>query len=734
MQGPRLSSHYDRNVPDLTLHLSPHASPLPPPVKPASDSSSNFPSRSPISHPSQFPSNGSIHSRDPPSPSIASHASTRNEFEQLEPSKDSATRSDPNAATANEASLPTIGKRQSDDGETAAGGGAGSGGEDKLNFQQRVWKVLKRHTAFIGPGVVASIAYLDPGNWSTDLQAGSAYGYSHLFVILMSGLMALFFQILATRLGCVSDEDYATHCRIALHNRDSKYKMFYRWGVLYPLYVVCEIGIIFTDLAELIGSAIAINLLIPAIPLWGCVLITAADVLLILLLFNQYPTRTVTRSMRLFELLLGLLVLTVLGSFVALLVEVKPKWDDVFLGYVPSSGVINNGGIYIAVGIIGATVMPHAFFIGSKMACMRRLPPSAYGDAEDERLEDDDEYYYKNSKDEDSTSTSVPEPTPVEQPKPRHFFMPSLHLPQPFKMTQAGFDFVSTPRIPMDDLAPSGEPSQEQEQDGKKEKKPQPVERPRPKPSLNCIKAHLTHACFDVAGSLLGFALVVNSAILILAAAVFYYGEGRSSSTRGEGISDLFDAYALVKQYLGQALAYIFAVALLAAGQSASITVTLAGQLLTSGMLRWHTKPWKRRLVTRLISIVPSLAVSIGVGRTGISTLLVASQVALSIVLTFVLPALIIFTSEHRVMAVPIPNYVPPPSSSSSSPPAVLSRKEQLRALLTTLNPIRKRRLPPGVLTSYANPPIVVYLCWAIWLLISTANVYALYTLAHGEA
>lgn len=189
--------------------------------------------------------------------------------------------------------------------------------------------------------------------------------------------------------------------------------------------------------------------------------------------------------------------------------------------------------------------MPHAFFIGSKMACMRRIPPSAYGDADEERKEDDDAYY--TSKETDSSSSMV-----EELPKPRYSALPSLHMPQPFRMSQSGFDFMTSPRIPMDDLSNSPEDSTADGKKQKKKKKVHPPELQRPKPSPNCVKAHLSHACFDVAGSLLGFALVVNSAILILAAAVFYYGEGRSSNTAGEGISDLFDAYALVKDYLGQ--------------------------------------------------------------------------------------------------------------------------------------------------------------------------------------
>lgn len=192
--------------------------------------------------------------------------------------------------------------------------------------------------------------------------------------------------------------------------------------------------------------------------------------------------------------------------------------------------------------------MPHAFFIGSKMSCMRRIPPSAYGEEDVDRPEDDDAYYTKGQESEqDDESIEERQRREDRESRPR-YFLPSLHLPQPFRMPQGGFDFISSSRVPMDDLATTEESTQPK----KKTKKSRPPELQRPKPSLACVKAHLSHACFDVAGSLLGFALVVNSSILILAAAVFYYGEGRSSNTSGDGISDLFDAYALVKEYLGQ--------------------------------------------------------------------------------------------------------------------------------------------------------------------------------------
>jgi hypothetical protein len=183
MQGPRLSSHYNRNVPDLALHLPEHASPLPPPVKLPS-SSSELPSLSTSLHPATAPSNGTKHSQDSPTPSIASIETCRDaaedERDEIERSKEpgrSPQDSDPVQST-----LPIVGKARS---SSSADGGEGGGGDDeKLNFQQRLWKVLKRHSAFVGPGVVASIAYLDPGNWSTDLQAGSAVSSYFRFLTL----------------------------------------------------------------------------------------------------------------------------------------------------------------------------------------------------------------------------------------------------------------------------------------------------------------------------------------------------------------------------------------------------------------------------------------------------------------------------------------------------------------------------------------------------------------------
>ncbi|KAM0746809.1 Nramp-domain-containing protein [Meredithblackwellia eburnea MCA 4105] len=636
------------------------------------------------------------------------------------------------------------------EGPAASGGGAalprdpgdgtrGKGKARRLRSKRRKgpWEWLKRHVEFVGPGVVASVAYIDPGNWATATSAGSQFGYSHLFVILLSGCMALLIQVLATRLGCVSGSDLAETCRQTWHDRP-KHKRLFRWGLLYPLYAIAEIGIIFTDLAELLGSAIAINLLIPRIPLYGAVLITSVDVFLILILFSEYPAKFVTRSMRFFEMFIGFLVVVVLGSFVALLVKVSPVWKDVFHGYVPGPGIVQKGGLYVAVGIFGATIMPHAVFIGSKMATMRRLMPEDYEETypSDEETgegaftEDDDEDRQQQPKPPTSRATrsslgaifsNLPAPRPRARSSSSGMIRPHLHLPQPVPL---GMFNLNAPRPSPEERRAAVAAAAGVSEEGKESEKAELV---RERPTLACVVAHLNHSIVDIAGSLLGFAIMINSAILIVAAAVFYYGEGRSSS--GTGVSDLFDAYELVKVYVGQSFAYLFAIGLLASGQSASLTVTLSGQIISEGFIRWRTKPWKRRLITRLIGMIPSLAVAIAIGRDGIDNLLVFSQVALSIVLPFVITPLIIFTSSHAFMSIPVS-----PSTTTTlapSPPPPQSLKSRLLTLPP--NPFKKRKSPEGHV-SFANATWVIYLACAIWTVICMANVVALVELGQGES
>ncbi len=240
-------------------------------------------------------------------------------------------------------------------------------------------RVVRRHAYFVGPGIVASVAYADPGNWATDLQAGSEFGYSLLFIVLLTGMFAVFIQILSCRVGVVTNADLARQCRMLILKEDRhgnptqrtvSHPKWRRWGLLYPLYVICEGAIVATELAELTGSAIALNLLFPGLPLWAGILITSVDVILILFIYKPPPNG----SFRLLEGLIAVLVFVVLACFVVLLVRIKPVWPDVFHGYLPSNNVVSSGALYVSVGILGATVMPHAIILGSHFASIDRLP------------------------------------------------------------------------------------------------------------------------------------------------------------------------------------------------------------------------------------------------------------------------------------------------------------------------------------------------------------------------
>lgn len=315
-------------------------------------------------------------------------------------------------------------------------------------------------------------------------------------------------QILAARLGIVTGRDVAEHCRLSLHDRPKNPRLW-RWGVLYPLYIIAESGIIFTDLAELLGTATAFHLLIPAIPLYGGVLLTSLDVLIILIAFNSYPSEQRNRSIIAFEVLISLLVLTVLAAFIILVVRLSPDWGDVFHGYIPSHTIVSGGALYISVGIVGATVMPHSLFLGSKLATISRTEETVKTrpkDAEKQKM-DDSAGVTQNSDIELSAASPLSRSRSVG---------PSLHMPQPIPFPSMPFPERST--------------------------------KPR---SLAYIRTHLHHAQLDIATSLFFFALVINSAILIVAAAAFYYG---SSGTDVSGVQEgnLFTAYDLLKARVGQ--------------------------------------------------------------------------------------------------------------------------------------------------------------------------------------
>jgi manganese transport protein len=376
------------------------------------------------------------------------------------------------------------------------------------------WRKL---LAFSGPGFLVAVGYMDPGNWATDLAGGARFGYALLSVILISNLMAILLQHLCIKLGIATGRDLAQACRD-----------HYSTPVVWSLWILCELAISACDLAEVVGSAIGLQLLF-AIPLiWGC-LITASDVLLVLYLQNK--------GFRYIEAIVITLITIVGGCFAAELVFSKPSVSGALLGFIPGSHIlVNQGMLYISIGILGATVMPHNLYLHSSIVQTRKF---------------------------------------------------------------------------------------EQTSDGRREA--------------------IRFATIDSSVALM-FALFINAAILIVSAAVFHW-------SGHEEVAEIQSAYELLSPLLGTALASVlFAVALLASGQNSTLTGTLAGQIVMEGFLNFRITPWLRRLITRLIAIVPAVLVIGLLGESKTTELLVASQVALSMQLAFAVWPLMRFTSERAKM------------------------------------------------------------------------------------
>ncbi|WRP27042.1 Nramp family divalent metal transporter [Sphingomonas sp. LY29] len=375
----------------------------------------------------------------------------------------------------------------------------------------------RRFGAFMGPGYLVAVGYMDPGNWATDLAGGSQFGYTLLSVILLSNIFAMILQSLSAKLGIVSGLDLAQACR-------AHYSPPVRWF----LWVMCELAIVACDLAEVIGTAIALQLLFGIPLVWGVVL-TALDVLLILAL-QQYGFRKL-------EAFIIALLLIIAGCFAVELALAQPSIAAIADGLIPRVEVVTNPAmLYIAIGIIGATVMPHNLYLHSSIVQTRQF---------------------------------------------------------------------------------------DRDEKGKRQ----------------AIK----FATIDSSVAL-SFALFINASILILAAATFH-AAGRTD------VAEIQDAYELLTPMLGVGFAStLFAVALLASGQNSTITATLAGQIVMEGFLNIRLPPWLRRMVTRLLAIVPAVTVAALYGSSGTASLLVLSQVILSLQLPFAVVPLVQFTSDRTKM------------------------------------------------------------------------------------
>jgi manganese transport protein len=388
----------------------------------------------------------------------------------------------------------------------------------------------RQYRAFVGPAFLISVGYMDPGNWGTDLEAGARFRYDLLWVVALSSVIAIVMQVIAARLGVVTGKDLAQACRD-----------YYPSWTRRPLWLLCEIAIAACDLAEVLGSAVALNLLFH-IPLFWAVLITAFDVLLLLALQGL--------GMRFIEAIIVVLVATIGGCYfieIFILPQTQPSFVEMGRALI-SPQLRQEGMLFLAIAIIGATVMPHNLYLHSALVHSRRIQHD----------------------------------TPV-------------------------------------------------------------------------IRRAIRFNTLDTAVAL-SIAFLVNAAILVLAALVFH-GKDTVTLSSGEVVS--FDedadwirvAYLTLAPLLGTALAStLFAVALFASGQSSTITGTLAGQVVMEGFMRWRIPPWVRRLLTRLLAIIPAIII-IGIrGDTRVTDLINLSQAVLALQLPFAMFPLLHFTSSRKRM------------------------------------------------------------------------------------
>lgn len=376
------------------------------------------------------------------------------------------------------------------------------------------WKKL---FAFSGPGLMVAVGYMDPGNWATDISGGASFGYTLLSVIFISNLFAILLQYLALKLGVATERDLAQACRD-----------HFSPAVSYSLWILCEIAIAACDLAEVIGSAIALNLLFGLPLTWG-VALTALDVLIIL--FFHY------KGFRFIESIVAVLIFTIIAAFVFEIIASHPQVFPLLSGLLPHAEVVMNPSmLYISIGILGATVMPHNLYLHSSIVQTRDYPRTVTGK-----------------------------------------------------------------------------------------------------------KTAIKFAGIDSTVSLMA-AFFINAAILIVAGAAFH-------TSGHQDVADITDAHKLLAPLLGTTLAStVFAIALLASGQNSTLTGTLAGQIVMEGFLHIRLKPWVRRLITRMIAILPAFIVTLLYGEKGTANLLVLSQVILSMQLSFAVIPLVMFTNNKQKM------------------------------------------------------------------------------------
>ncbi|OBA24160.1 natural resistance-associated macrophage protein [Metschnikowia bicuspidata var. bicuspidata NRRL YB-4993] len=520
------------------------------------------------------------------------------------------------------------------------------------NKRQQTWqqasRALRKYASFIGPGIMVSVAYMDPGNYLTAVALGADYKYSLLVVVFMSNVFAVILQCLCVKLGSVTGLDLAEMCRLT-----------FPWWLNLGMYVCAEFAIVATDLAEVVGTAIALEILF-GIPLVAGTFITVLDVLCVLLAYHKDGSM---RQIRLFEIAVTCLVAATCVCFAWELfsVDFAPgSARQIVRGFLPVDGVLfrESNALFLSCGIVGSTVMPHSLFLGSSIV--------------QSRLKDYDQLEDGQQLEDHRQQAELSGPLPVSHSKLRQFSDGRL-LARKYK------------------------------------------------PSYAAIKHCLNFSYTELVLSLFLIAVFVNSAILIVAGATLY---GKPDADN----ADLLSIYELLSHYISPAAGLVFALSMLFSGQSAGIVCTMAGQIVSEGFINWSFKPWVRRLVTRVLAIVPVVIFISVMGREGVSTIMNLSQVVLSFILPVVSAPLIYFTATRKYMTVYEPNDPVATQNGSTDETSALIARQVSRRYYTSepelLDNLRRHTFENGF---WLNAVAI-----ATWVTITFLNLYLIYLFSIG--
>ena len=493
--------------------------------------------------------------------------------------------------------------------------------------------ITRKFASFVGPGIMVSVAYMDPGNYSTAVTAGANYEYKLLLIVSLSNIFAVVLQCLCIKLGTITGLDLAQFCRLVL-------PPYVNMG----LYVCAELALIATDLAEVVGTAIALEIIFH-IPLAYGVFITVADILMVLVAYNRdgYMKQT-----RIFELVVSALVFLTCTCFIAELFkcDFSPgSWKSIIKGYLPLDLSLfqEKNALFLTCGIVGSTVMPHSLFLGSALV----------------------------------------------QPRLKEFDIQQGHYqdnnePEPQEDTQVNRKIWDKLR----NLSNNADLKRKY------------------KPSLEAINYCLRYCYAELIVSLFSIAVFVNSSILIVAGVTLYKKPDAENA-------DLLSIYEMLTHYISSAAGMIFAVSMLFSGQSAGIVCTMAGQIVSEGFLKWSTKPWIRRLLTRCIAVLPVIAAILFMGREGVAKILNASQVVLSLLLPVLMAPLIWATCNRELMTV----YGNGEVTNDTEQASLLRGHEEQRGTKKVV---------------FKNGIFLTTVSIFTWVVITFLNIYLIWLYAHG--